>query len=102
MDTLDQCLSLPGEIAQIVRHYLLQQCIAHGCVALNQLKYLLQVGEHMETMLEKLLLRLNEQGLEVSSPWVVNAEQSLVEMLWPRLHQAWRGIERWGDVASWM
>ena len=53
--------------------------------ALNQLQYLLQVGEHTETMLEMLLLRLNEQGLEV---WVVNAEQSLVEMLWPRLHQA--------------
>jgi hypothetical protein len=48
--------------------------IAHGCVALtlNQLQYLFQVGERAETMLEKLLLRLNEQGLEVYNPWVIN------------------------------
>ena len=90
VDTLDQCISLPGEISRIVGQYLLQQCIAHGCVALNQLQYLLQVGEKAETMLEKLLLRLNEQGLEVSSPWVVNQEQLVVEALWPRLHQAWK------------
>jgi hypothetical protein len=53
------------------------------------------VGEQTETMLEKLLLRLNEQGLEVSSPRVVDQEQLLVEVLWPRLHQAWREKERW-------
>ena len=46
-------------------------------------------------MLEKLLLRLNEQGLEVSSPWAVNQEQLLVEALWPRLHQACKEKERW-------
>ncbi len=46
-------------------------------------------------MLEELLLRLNEQGLEVSSPWVLDQEQLLVEVLWPRLHQAWREKERW-------
>ena len=57
LDTLDQCISLPGEISLIVRHYLLQQCLAHGCVALNQLQYLLQVRDQTETMLEKLLLR---------------------------------------------
>ncbi len=47
-------------------------------------------------MLEKLLLRLNEQGLEVSSPWVLEQEQLLVEVLWPRIHQAWKEKERWG------
>ncbi len=41
LDTLDQCISLAGEISLIVWHYLLQQCLAHGCVALNQLQYLL-------------------------------------------------------------
>jgi hypothetical protein len=96
LDTLDQCISLPGEISLIVGYHLLQQCLAHGCVALNQLQYLLPVGEQTETMLEKLLLRLNEQGLEVSSTWVVDQEQLLVEVLWPRLHQAWREGERWG------
>jgi hypothetical protein len=59
-------------------------------VALNQYQYLLQVGEQTETMLEELLLRLNEQGLAVSSSWVVNQEHLLFEVLWPRLHQAWR------------
>ncbi len=68
LDTLDQCISLPGEISLIVWHYLLQQCLAQLCVALNQLQYLLQVEDQTETMLEKLLLRLNEQGLEFSSP----------------------------------
>ena len=47
-------------------------------------------------MLEKLLLRLNEQGLEISSPWVANQEQLVVEALWPRHHQAWKEKERWG------
>jgi hypothetical protein len=61
LDTMDQCISLPGEISLIVGHYLLQQCLAHGCSALNQVHYLLQVGDQTETMLEKLLLRLNEQ-----------------------------------------
>ncbi len=43
LDTLDWCISLPGEISWIVGHYLLQQCIAHGFVALYQLQYLLLV-----------------------------------------------------------
>ena len=93
VDTLDQCMSLPGGISQIVRQYLVQECIAHGCVALNQL-LVTQMGERTETMLEKPLLRLNEQGLEISSPWVVNQEQLVVEALWPRLHQAWKEKER--------
>ena len=46
-------------------------------------RFILQVGEKAETMLEKLLLRLNEQGLEVSSPWVVNQEQLVVESTIP-------------------
>ncbi len=70
----------------IVGHSLLQQFLAHGCVALNQLQYLLHVGDQTETILEKLLLRLNEQGLQVSSPWVLDQEHLLVEVLWPRIH----------------
>ena len=37
------------------------------------------------------------KGLEISSPWVVNQEQLVVEALWPRLHQAWK--EK-GEVAA--
>ncbi len=47
-------------------------------------------------MLEKLFLRLNEQGLEVSSRWELDQEQLLIEVLWPRIHQAWREKELWG------
>ena len=39
---------------------------------------------------------MNEQGLEVSSPWVLDQEQLLVEVIWPRIHQAWREKELWG------
>ncbi len=38
LDTLDQCLSLPGEIACIVTAYLQNSCLDYGCYALNQLE----------------------------------------------------------------
>jgi hypothetical protein len=42
---IDQChgygVGLPGEFTT---HYLRQQCMAHGCHALNQLLLLLRVG----------------------------------------------------------
>ncbi len=60
------------------------------------------MGEQTDMMLEKLLLRLNEQGLEVSSPLVVNQEQLSVEVLGPRLHQALREKERWENVVNWI
>jgi hypothetical protein len=69
LDTLDQCLSLPGEIANIVTAYLQNSCLDYGCYALNQLQRLLRVSGSAETTLERLLLRLDEQGIELSSPW---------------------------------
>ena len=88
-DVLEQCVGLLGEISQITTHYLQQQCIAHGCSALNQLQLLLRVRGNAETVLERFLLRLDEQGLEISSPWESAADKSLLEALWPRLHRAW-------------
>jgi hypothetical protein len=67
LDVLEQCISLPGETSRIVMYCLRQQCHAHGCHALNQLQLLLRVGK-AETVLERLLARLDEQGLEISSP----------------------------------
>jgi hypothetical protein len=44
LDTLDQCLSLSGEIANIVTAYLHNSCLDYGCYALNQLQRLLRVS----------------------------------------------------------
>ena len=70
-DVIEQCVSLPGEVSRIVIHYLKQQCIAHGCHTLNQLQLLLRVGGKADSVLELFLLRMDEQGLEISSPWVI-------------------------------
>jgi hypothetical protein len=49
----------------------LQTCLDHGCVALNQLQYLLRVGgcHGAFSVAERLLLCLYEQGLVISSRW---------------------------------
>ena len=94
-EVMEQCVCLPGDISRITIHCLQQQCIAHGCYALNQLQLLLRLRGNAETVLERFLLRLDEQGLEISSPWASGTEQSLLETLWPRLHKAWLEKERW-------
>ncbi len=38
---------------------------------------------------------MNEQGLEISSPWDSDHDVSLIEVLWPRLHGAWLEKSRW-------
>ena len=99
LDVLEQCVSLPGEISQIVMHYLQQQCVANGCHTLNQLQLLLRVGK-ADTVLELLLARLDEQGLEISSPWAARDEESIVGVLWPRIHKAWLEKERWAGCTE--
>ena len=94
LDVLEQCISLPGEISRIVLRHLTQQCNAHGCRTLNQLQLLLRVGR-ADTVLELLLTRLDEQGLDISSPWAVMDEECIVDALWPRIHSAWLEKERW-------
>ena len=59
LDTLEQCLGLPGEISQIVRQYLYLQCTANGCHSLNQLQTLISVRGSAESPLELFFQRLN-------------------------------------------
>ena len=56
----DQCLTLPGEIAQIVLQHLWRECNAHWCAA----QYLLHLGSRAESgsLLGQMLLQLDEQG----------------------------------------
>ena len=43
----------------------------------------------------RFLLRLDEQGLEVSSPWEAHEAKSITEVLWPQIHKAWLKKEQW-------
>jgi hypothetical protein len=74
--------------------------VAHGCKALNQFQLLLRVQGNAETVLERFLLRLDEQGLEISSPWEARVDKSLLEALWPRLYRAWLEKERWAGCTE--
>ena len=85
LDVLEHFVSLPSEISRIVMHYLQQQCNADGCHELNQFQLLLRVGR-TDTVLEMLLARLDEQSLEISSPWGASDEEHIVDALWPRIH----------------
>ena len=95
LDLWDKCISLPGEISRIVRHYLQQCCLDHGCYALNQLQCLLRINDKAESTIERLLLRLDEQGLVVSSPWLPSADTSIAEVLWPQVTAAWTEKQKW-------
>ncbi len=94
LDTLDQCMTLPCEIAQFILFHLRQECSSHGCTALNQMSLLRIAGKPgPESLLKLLLLWLDEQGLEVSTPWAQQAVLLIVETLWPQLWSAWRAKE---------
>jgi hypothetical protein len=67
-EVMEQCVSLPGETSQIVLHSLRQQCISRGCRTLNQLQRLVRIAGRAKSVLELFLLRLDEQGLDISSP----------------------------------
>ena len=62
---------------------------------MNQMQSLLRItGKNgSESLLKLLLLRLDEQGLEVSTPWVPQAGLLISEILWPQLWRAWRAKE---------
>ena len=95
LDLWDKCISLPGEISRIVTHTLNQGCLDHGCYALNQLQCLLRVSGKAESTTERLLLRLDEQGIVVSSPWLPSTETSIAEVLWPTIAAAWTEKQKW-------
>jgi hypothetical protein len=100
IDVLDQCICLPGEISMITVSYLHRLCNAHGCHALNQLQHLFRVGEIAESTTELLLLRLDEHGMELSSPWSHPPGQSINEVLWPYILNAWLTKERWAGCTE--
>ncbi len=92
LEVIEQCVSLPGETSQIVRHYLRQQCISRGCKTLNQLQ---QISGRAKSVLELLLLRLDEQGLDIYSPWRISGGDLIGSVLWPKLYAAWLSKEQW-------
>ena len=100
LDTLDQCLSLPGEIACIVTAHLQDSCLDHGCYTLNQLQRILRVNGSAETTLERFLLRLDEQGLEVSSPWPAANNICIAETIWPSIAAAWTEKQKWAGCTE--
>ena len=69
LEVLEQSVGLPGEISEMVLQHLQRQCTAYGCQTLNQLQLMLRVSGKAETVLELFLQRLDEYGLEISSPW---------------------------------
>ena len=72
------------------------------CAALNQMQLLLRIADHVESgsVLSQLLLRLDEQGIFVSSPWPPHQGQVIMEVLWPQLWQAWREKELAAPIAQ--
>jgi hypothetical protein len=78
-----------------VLHCLRQQCISRGCQTLNQIQLLVRISGRAKSVLEQLLLRLDEQALDISSPWMINGDDSIVSVLWPKLYAAWLSKERW-------
>ena len=63
--------------------------------SINQLQLLLRVTNKAESVLELFLSRLDEQGLEISSPWEACEAKSIAEVLCPLIHRAWLEKERW-------
>ena len=59
------------------------------------MQLLLRLGGRAESgsLLGQILLRLDEQGLSVTSPWPQLTGILITEVVWPQLHQAWRAKE---------
>jgi hypothetical protein len=102
LDLYDQCLSLPGEISRLSLYFLQQTCLAHGCWTLNQLQRILRIGGRPESasVVELLMLRLDEQGLEVSSPWEQPTDRLLADAIWPQLQAVWKRKEEWAGCSE--
>jgi hypothetical protein len=76
-------------------------CNDHGWHTLNKLHHLFRVGEIAESTTELLLLlRLDEHGMELSSPWRHPPGLSIIEVLWPYILNAWLTKERWAGCTE--
>ena len=95
LDGWEQCIGLPGEISRQAVQHLQQSCLDHGCYALNQLQCLLRVGGQAESVVERLLLRLDEQGLGLSSPWPQRKGALIAEAVWPKVWATWTEKQKW-------
>jgi hypothetical protein len=62
-------------------HCLRQQFFSRGRQTLKQLQLLVRISGRAESALELLLLRLDEQGLDISSPWRINGDDSIGSVL---------------------
>ena len=100
LDGWEQCIGLPGEISRQAVQHLQRSCLDHGCYALNQLQCLLRVGRQAESVVERLLLRLDEQGLGLSSPWPQRKGTLIAEAVWPKIWATWTEIQKWAGCSE--
>jgi len=91
----EQCLHLPGNISQLAIYQLQQVCQQHGCVTLDQTQRILRILGRAQTVEEWFLLRLDQRGVEMSSPWSVPAGTLVAETLWPYLRKVWTDKMEW-------
>ena len=95
MRVWDQCMQLPGEISTLVLTRLRASCRARGCRSFSQLQKVVRANESAESIPELLALRLDEQGIELSTPWPQDPGQLILEALWPQVSKAWRDKLKW-------
>ena len=95
LEVWEQCIGLPGEISRQAMQFLQRSCLDHGCYTLNQLQCLLRVGGQADSVLERLLLRLDEQGLALSSPWPQRRGRLIAAALWPKIWKVWTEKQKW-------
>ena len=100
----DQCMSLLGEISQLSMYFLHRTCLDQGCYGwtLNQLQRLMRIGGRPDTTLviELLMLLLDEQRLEVSSPWERLPDRLLADAVWPQLRDLWNRKKAWAGCSE--
>jgi len=99
-DVYEQCLRVPGEISSMVAAALEQTCQDHGCASLNQMQKLIRFRMHPASVLLLYLQRLDEEGIEISSPWSMRRSggRTIAESLWPTLQEIFHRKLREGTI----
>jgi hypothetical protein len=76
-------------------------------VAAKRLTSLVRIGDRAKSVLELFLLRLDAQGLDISSQWGISGEDLIVGTLWPKLYATWlvkssgQVVERLSRICGW-
>ena len=83
-------------------HHLYQACLYHGCTAQLQVQEVLHLNgqAHLDSVVEFFLQRIDEQGLEISSPWEPMPGRLIVDILWTQLCGVWRSKEEWAGCSK--